>query len=84
MRRQLSDISYDQSRAALCSYLLVLVEYLHPHKGVENQSRQLIMFTYAIIRKNRDTTKVQDESNRELVERLANYHLPHRQRDQRR
>lgn len=82
IRRELSNISSNHSSATVDRNLLVLIKYLHPHKGVENQSRQLVVLAFAIVRQDRDTTKEEDESNGELIDCLADDHLPHCQRDQ--
>lgn len=82
IRRELSDISSNQSSATVDRNLLVLIEYLHPHKGVENQSRQLVLLAFTIVRQDRGTTKEEDESDGELINCLADNHLPHCQRDQ--
>lgn len=64
------------------SSVVVLVEYLHPNKGIEYQSLQLRLFTVALIGKERPATEIQDKRDNELENRLPDDHLPHCGRDQ--
>jgi hypothetical protein len=59
--------------------LLVLIEYLHPYEGIEDESPQFGFF------ESQDTfaTEIQDQCHYELVDGLSNDHFPHRQGDQR-
>lgn len=65
-------------RTVLAGNLLVLVENLHPHKSVENQSFHMI---FVVIQ---DATKVKNKCDNKLVDSLTNNHLPHVDSDQRR
>lgn len=60
--------------------LLVLVENLHPHKSVENQSLHMII----VITQDAWASKVKNKGNNQLVDSLTNNHLPHIDSDQRR
>jgi hypothetical protein len=59
--------------------LLVLIEYLHPDEGVEDESPQ---FGFC---KSQDpfAAKIQNQRYYELVDGLSDDHFPHRQGDQR-
>lgn len=64
------------------SSIVVLIEYLHPNKSIEYQSRQLPLFAVALIREEGCPTEIQDECDNELKDGLPDDHLPHSQGDQ--
>lgn len=63
--------------------LLVLIEDLHPNECVEHNCLQLVFLARCLVGQNGLPCEVEDEGNHELVNRLSNYHLPHRYSDER-
>lgn len=57
--------------------LLVLIEYLHPHKRIEDGALESVMLTRGIVGENTCTSKVEYEGYNELINRLSNDHFPH-------
>lgn len=63
--------------------LLVLIENLHPDEGVKNESFELSLFIMRVI-KDVSSSKIENKRNNELIYGLADYHLPHYKRNERR
>ena len=62
------------------------VEYLHPHKSVEDNciEFQLLLMNTGVVAQNLVTCKIQRETHCQLIDRLPYYHFPHCNGEQRR
>lgn len=58
---------------------VVLVEYLHPHKGVESCCLQLKTLSVPCVTEDFSSSEMQDEGNGKLEYGLTNDHFPHSQ-----
>ena len=63
--------------------LLILIEDLHPDKGIEYQGLQLILLAFSLVGQHTFAGKIEDESHDQLVNRLPNNHFPHCERNKR-
>lgn len=62
--------------------LLVLVENLHPHESIENQSPQLLLLMLGGISEDLLSSEIERECDHDLEDCLSNDHLPHVEGDQ--
>lgn len=63
-------------------YILVHIEDLHKHIGVEDRRLKLSLFLCGSIGKNLRPSEIQYQGDRKLIDRLSDDHFPHRYGDE--